>query len=282
MPSLILNADDFAIHPAINEGIVEAYTKGVLTSTTLLLTTPFLNESIQHIKSCGIPTGIHLTINLGRPRAAVGDLPHLVNKDGFLFRTPMSLLALLLKNRKSLMVQIRRELESQLQLSKDLGFSPTHFDFHQHLQLLPFVMEVLQELAKKYGYNKWRWVNEPWQFPLNPLSYKSFVRLVGLKLLAPRGRPDGLVPDQFLGIMDSGRVTKKRLKNLIDRIPSGVTEVALHPGHIAPLGQWYPQKSFNRFVSSPWRRKELDALLDPNLRKLIESKNIRLMSYGDL
>ena len=36
MSKLIINADDFGLHTAVNEGIISGHTKGVITSTSLL------------------------------------------------------------------------------------------------------------------------------------------------------------------------------------------------------------------------------------------------------
>ena len=48
-PGLIINADDLGIHPAINAGILSAYEQGIVSSATLLVTTPYLVETIEKI-----------------------------------------------------------------------------------------------------------------------------------------------------------------------------------------------------------------------------------------
>ena len=45
MKKLIINADDFGLHPLINKGIIEGYQKGMITSTSIMPGAPYFNES---------------------------------------------------------------------------------------------------------------------------------------------------------------------------------------------------------------------------------------------
>ena len=58
---LIINADDFGIHEAVNEGIYSAYGQGVLTSTSLLAQGPAFDDAVRMSKECNrLGIGIHL------------------------------------------------------------------------------------------------------------------------------------------------------------------------------------------------------------------------------
>ena len=48
-PGIIINADDLGIHPSINAGILSAYRNGILTSSTMLVTTDFLEETLRDL-----------------------------------------------------------------------------------------------------------------------------------------------------------------------------------------------------------------------------------------
>jgi len=58
---LCIMADDFGMHPAINEGIVKAFSDGILTDTNLMAPTPAIQEALALTKSVGIPVGLHAT-----------------------------------------------------------------------------------------------------------------------------------------------------------------------------------------------------------------------------
>ena len=51
---LIINADDFGRTRGINYGIVECMKKGILTSTTIMMTMPYAEHAIELAKKEGI------------------------------------------------------------------------------------------------------------------------------------------------------------------------------------------------------------------------------------
>ena len=71
MRLLIVNADDFGLTPGINRAIIEAHTRGIVTSATLMANMPAFYEAVQLAKvhpALGI--GLHFNITQGRPVAA--------------------------------------------------------------------------------------------------------------------------------------------------------------------------------------------------------------------
>ena len=58
---LSVMSDDFGMSPAVNEGIVQAFTKGVLTDTNLMAPCGSFPEAVQLAKAHQIPVGIHAT-----------------------------------------------------------------------------------------------------------------------------------------------------------------------------------------------------------------------------
>src|SRR6266576_710995 len=60
---LIVNCDDFGIYPAVNLGIIEAITKGVATTCSLMTPCPGASQAIELLRQHPrIPFGIHLTV----------------------------------------------------------------------------------------------------------------------------------------------------------------------------------------------------------------------------
>jgi len=58
---LSVMSDDFGMCPPVNEGIVEAFTKGVLTDTNLMVPCGSYSEAVQLAKIHRIPVGLHVT-----------------------------------------------------------------------------------------------------------------------------------------------------------------------------------------------------------------------------
>src|SRR5437867_10269497 len=80
---LIVNADDFGSSEAVNEAVVCAFTEGVLTSCSLMVT----GEAFAHAVSLAkahprLAVGIHLVTVMGRAVLSHAEIPTLVDKAG--------------------------------------------------------------------------------------------------------------------------------------------------------------------------------------------------------
>ena len=60
MLRLILNADDFGYDPAVTRGIAEAMRQGVVSSTTMIVNSPWSEEAAAQAE--GLAIGLHLNL----------------------------------------------------------------------------------------------------------------------------------------------------------------------------------------------------------------------------
>ena len=68
---LIVNADDFGLSRGTNYGIFDAHIRGIVTSTTLMVTMQEVDHAIELSKQApDLRIGLHLNITLGRPLTA--------------------------------------------------------------------------------------------------------------------------------------------------------------------------------------------------------------------
>ena len=90
---LIVNADDFGLVPSVSEGILEAHERGIVSSTTALVTRPLAKSLIRKAKRYGdLGIGIHLNMTLGEPLSKSKRVASLLNEKGKLSKlTPTSL-----------------------------------------------------------------------------------------------------------------------------------------------------------------------------------------------
>ena len=82
-PRLIVNADDFGLSAAVNEAVIRAFTEGVLTSCSLMVT----GEAFEHAVSLAhahpaLAVGIHLVTVMGRAVLPPAAIPTLVDAAG--------------------------------------------------------------------------------------------------------------------------------------------------------------------------------------------------------
>ena len=86
MKKLIVNADDFGLHPAINAGIIKGCRDGFITSTSLMCSGAAFEDAVLQAKATpALGVGIHLTlVGGGKPLLQARQLRTLVDEDGLL------------------------------------------------------------------------------------------------------------------------------------------------------------------------------------------------------
>ena len=135
---LIINADDFGASTGINRGILECHTRGVVTSTSLMVTGRAVAEAVS--------------MSRDHPELAVGlhwDVWGEENEGGFD-----------INNVPAVHDEFHRQVDEFYRL---LGRMPTHVDSHRHAHLRGELLAVFRELVEPLGV---------------PLRYDSQVRCV--------------------------------------------------------------------------------------------------------
>lgn len=154
---LVINGDDLGYTMANTLGIIEAYKKGILRSTTALTNSTYLLKAKELTKDCqNLGIGVHLTLTLGKPLTKNKTL---TNSDGNFF------------NRKELWQrdldyqEIYQEFKAQIEKYIEVfNHLPTHLDSHHSVHdNNPKVYEISSNLAKEYGlemrrYGKYKFV----------------------------------------------------------------------------------------------------------------------------
>jgi len=278
VPYLIVHADDFGLCEKVNEGILEAHLYGILTSTSIMANGAGFNHAASICNSTPtLDVGVHLTLVEEKPILNTFAVSSLINDQGRFHSHAIEFTKRYLTARICLQ-QVRRELDAQIQRVINHGINVSHLDSHQHLHMLPKILAITIDLAKKYDIPAIRVPNE--MLHANFVSAnKSLTRLMCaliLKLLCCIGRYRDLFrTDYFVGFQFSGNMNKKNLYKVLEHIPpSGTCEIMCHPGshdQQTPYSHW----GYN------WL-DELTALKDPEISALVRRKRIHLTSYGQL
>src|SRR3989338_505832 len=155
---------------------------------------------------------------------------------------------------------IRKELEAQTNKLTRAGIKPAFINSHQHLHLLPGIMDIIIELARKFDIPCIRIVNEP--IFLNEGRLFRQVQLLFLNFLSGLAKKKikkfGLTcNDFFVGFINAGNLEIKDLKSaekLGKRYPEKIVELGCHPGFESrDLIEKYSRWQYN------WE-KEIDVL----------------------
>ncbi len=128
--TLVVNADDLGMCEATTDGIVRAHLDGVVTSTSLIVTTPALDHAVEALRGCPrLGVGLHFSLSAGRPLTPAERIPLLVDAEGRFATRFSSLLAMLAgRRRDELLQQIDLELAAQLERIASCGIRPDHID----------------------------------------------------------------------------------------------------------------------------------------------------------
>lgn len=248
MKKLIVNADDFGRTPGVNAGTLEAHTRGIVTSATVMVLEKSAARGIREAaeRAPRLSLGLHFVVTGGgRPAAAVREVPTLA-PDGCFRRTreelPRSLPA----------EEVRAELEAQIDVFQVLARKPpTHLDSHHHAALEPAIAPVFGAVARERS------------LPVRAASEEArrALRAAGVR-----------APDRFIEAFHGEGVSFEGLERILGGLPDGVSELMCHPAVVDEELQ-----GGSRYVEE--REWEREVLCDPKIRRLVRSLGIELIGF---
>jgi hopanoid biosynthesis associated protein HpnK len=251
---LIVTADDFGLHAAVNAAVSQAAQTGVLTAASLMVGAPAAAEAVRLARELPqLRVGLHLVLTDGWPVLARREIPDLVGQDG-LFADNMVRESFRYCASARMRRQLRAEIRAQFAAFARSGLRLDHVNTHKHFHLHPLILGDILRIGCDFGMAAVRVPDEPLWF--------SRAQGPGQGLTAPLLRP-------WLGLMR--RRLRRRGLTCNDRI----TEVYLHPATqtrdpLTPSMQTYRHAN------------ELAALLSPRVRAAVDASNAMCGGYADL
>lgn len=278
---LIINADDFGIHPAVNEAVRKAATEGILTSTSLMAGGYAFDEAVEMARSMpSLGIGIHLTLVGGiKPVLPPSEVPSLTWDNGVFCHDYGKLIVRDLEGKISLS-EVYAEWDAQIQKIMNTGLPVTHMDGHQHMHMWPHFYPIARDLAKKYHISCMRVPDEDVLFGMKDGHIIRWAAKNGLSLLSRMHRPDLKknhirTNDHFFGMLYGGHLSPERFAKFILQTKPGITEIMCHPSADTRAME-------DTFHWGYHGEDELAGLLADINRELIEKKQISLISYRDV
>ena len=283
---IIINADDFGQSTAVNDAVLEACERGILTSATIMANMPAFEEAARSASSMRrLGVGVHLNILRGVPLSEPGRVSSLVDRRGRFLDSAGAFLARALVGRIDY-DEVEAEFEAQVSRAVDFGISPTHIDSEKHLHVVFHrIGEAACRVAKRFGIKALRVVREPMSL-LRVMPRASLSQTLKLMILNRQGSQlarvasrEGLVfPDRSFGVALAGRMTAEVYSRLFRVVTPGTIEVMCHPA--------VSENASGGARSPGWldrmRVEEYRALLDPAVKGAADSCGATLINYGDL
>ena len=141
---LILNADDFGLSASVNKGIIDCFNEGLISSTTMMMNTPYTDEAIKLAKEHNIKNiGIHLNLTYGKSVLPASEVPSLVDENGIFHYVCML-------GYYTQYLDAKKELRAQIEKFLDSGLTPDHLDHHHYFNEIPNILKAYLELAEEY------------------------------------------------------------------------------------------------------------------------------------
>lgn len=268
---LIVNADDFGQSLSVNEAVIRAHREGILTSASLMVNEPGFEEAVALAReNPRMGVGLHLTLLFGHSTLPADRIPGLVDSQRQFSNQPARD-GVRYFVRRNLREQLRTEIAAQFEKFRSTGLLLDHVNGHLHLHLHPTIFKILMAHARDWEITHLRWTRDPfwlnarlargnWKYRI--VHTLTYWLLCGLARPALRQKSIRHTRSVF-GLLQHARVDEAFVSRLLPALPAGDSELYSHP-------------SLDQF------RNELDALISPRIKALVETLGIQLIRYQDL
>ena len=276
---IIFHGDDFGLTRGINQGIVHAFTRGLLTSTSIVATGEAVEDALRLAREHpGLDLGIHLVLCDERPLLPPERILSILSADqGFLSRK--QLLVRVLTGKINAM-EVYEEWKAQIERLLFSGISPSHLDGHQYLHLYPALLPVTLKLAKEYGIPFVRGTivdRIELKSGIKRLAQWAFLKSWTVLNLPRLGSIQGR-PIPSVGFLRSGgRMTREYVLKTVDQLRRKgirpVIEINFHPGS----GDLQTSRKYQHWHYN-WK-SDLDLLVDESLKESLLKMGIVFSSF---
>ena len=235
MKFLIVTADDFGLHPAVNRAVEQAAREGVLSAASLMVGAPAAADAACRARELpGLSVGLHVVLADGWSVLPQQRIPLLVDGQGRfgnnMVRDGVRFFALPAVRR-----QLEAEIRAQFQAFADTGLALDHVNAHKHFHLHPTLLEMLLRIGGEFGVPAVRLPREPGWVARRSGGAITGPAVAGLlspwlAIMRRRLRAARIAHNDYVfGMADSGAMDEARLLEILGRLPDGVTEIYLHP-----------------------------------------------------
>ena len=276
---VLFHVDDAGMSHDSNVGAIEAIENGVARSMSIMFPCPWATEIVKYLKAHPeVDAGVHLTLTSEYqdyrwgPLSGSKQTPSLVDQNGYLWRTVAE------AAKSATAEDVGKEIRAQLDRCRAMGIEPTHLDSHMGtLFAHPFFLQRYIRLGMENQI--------PVMVPaghMNCLAAKTpavaaLLRMVGKhvgKQLWDAGLP--VLDDLHMGYLgDPPEKRKGQIIAFLHSVKPGVTQYIVHctrPTDVFPFIS----------ESGPRRLSELEAMVDPEVKKVVEDEKIVLTTWREL
>ena len=254
MKQLLVRADDLGISYAVDLGIARTVSEGLVRSVGLMANMPEAERGLSQVVDAGVAIGQHTNVCLGTPLADPARIPSLLQADGS-FKSSRTYRACYKEGNDFVdLDEAVIEIEAQLARFRELvGHDPDYFEAHAVMS--DNLMRAITRVAEANGLKE------------QPCSFDPTAVV----------RCGGTGVRMVLRSMQPAYDPKAAIMETVEQMRDGETVVFVcHPGYLDNYILTHSSLTADR-------AKEVDALLDPDLRKWLEAQqDLRMIDYRAL
>jgi hopanoid biosynthesis associated protein HpnK len=276
---LIITADDFGLHEAVNEAVEESARRGVLTAASLMVGARAAADAVRRARELPqLRVGLHLVLADGMAVLSHAQVPSITDRDGRMdermFVNGVRFFAL-----RHVRRQLEAEIRAQFAAFARTGLELDHVNVHKHFHLHPTLLAMILRIGGDYGLAAVRVPDEPLWFAARERTWLAGAAAGMLKpmIALMKQRLDAAAVfhnDAIFGIATTGAMDEATLLRILARLPSGVTEIYLHPATRRPHALTPTMRGYRH-------AEELAALLSPDVGAAIAPDRIARGGYAD-
>jgi hopanoid biosynthesis associated protein HpnK len=277
---LIVTADDFGLHEAVNEAVEQASVSGVLTAASLMVAAPAAADAVRRARELPrLRVGLHLVLADGSAMLTPDLIPDLADRAGRM-NSRMFVNGVRFFAFPGVRRQLEAEIRAQFSAFARTGLTLDHVNVHKHFHLHPTLLEMLLRIGREYGVTAVRVPDEPlwfaaqsghWFAGANAALLAPWIALMKHRLRMAQV----LHNDRIFGVAASGAMDEAKLLAILERLPPGVTEIYLHPATESG-------STIASSMSTYRHADELAALLSARVRAAIATGGFCRGGYADV
>ena len=255
---LIVRGDDMGFSHSGNEALIKCSKQGIQTCIEIIVPSPWFPEAIKLLKeNPTIDVGIHLALTSEWDNIKYRPLttcPSLVNADGYFFPfiyPNKNYVGQSLSENKWKINEVEKEFRAQIEMAKKHIPNISHWSGHMGCDWLsPEIKAMVKKLALEYAID---------------LDTEA----LGVKYISYQG-PKELLPEKI-----------NSFSAMLDQLKPGETYLFVdHPGLDTPELRAIYHIGYENVAAD--RQGVTDLLTNTQIKELIKTKKIELISYADL
>lgn len=257
---LLVRGDDMGHSLDVNQGFIKAHTEGILTSASLMAPALYFDDAVARCKAHPkLAPGVHVTLMATvpmRPILAPDQVPSLIAPNGFFHRGLDGFLS-----GQPKIEEVEKEVRAQIEKCRATGLRFIYLDWHMSSNgggKRPDIVALFQRLSREY---RLLYTHDAQDIDGRYSGAKYFG--AGLEAWGTVRLPDGNLA-YWCG-PDLPEKTRLKFLDTLRTLLPGTWYTVCHPGLYAPR-----------------QAQSVAVLCSPEVKGIIQSRNIRLISYAEL